>query len=256
MRTTLFGHRIRWTTLLLSLALCSRLCAGVMPIIDLLTPNGFGVNNDNNTGQPASDFPPEGSITLDFYAGLEPGNQWYKAGLVARLTDPAASILYFPDPNTGEPAIVAPESVGSPTRHVSFVSMPGNREANVRFRDALIPGVRGGFDPRFPGIPEADGMNFNVAFERALLVHIFSGGFVGRVTIDVSQVLADRGLGPDDFFLGQSGEPGLPLANLMLASRSVEDPTFHRIDLTLYAVPEPATLLLLAFGGLLMRTRR
>ena len=241
-----------WVTILVATA-CA--IADAAPIIDLLTPNGFGVRNDNNTGQPASDFPADGLITLDFYADLEVGDQWYAAGVVARLTDPAASILYFPDPNTGEPAIIAPESFGSPTRHVSFVSMPRGREQNSRFRESAAPSILGGFDPptaRF----QADPMNFDIAIMRAPIHHIFSGGFVGRVTIDVSQVRSDRGLGPDDFFLGQTGEPGLPLANLVLASRSVEDPTFHRIDLTLYAVPEPATLLLLAFGGLLMRTRR
>ena len=210
----------------------------VQPIVDLLTPNGFGINNDNNSGAPASDFPPVGLVTLDLYVSVTPGDEWETAGIAVHLTTALATIEYFLDPNG--PVLTAPESAGSPSRHVSFVSEVRGRELSSRFRSPAV--LHGPWDP--PTQPQADGMNFNLAFsEPAFPEEEDEGsGFVGRVSIDVSQVLADRQLGPDDLFLGPPAQGFPPVADIAFAAASQLNPTGRRIDLTLYAVPEPAAL--------------
>jgi len=229
--------------------------ADVQPIVDLLTANGFGTNDDNNSGHSATDFPPGGVVTLDFYVDLTPADLWNAAGIAARLTNPLANIVYWFDPND-QPVLTAPEAAGSPSRHVSFVSLPSSRESAFRFSERGAANLAGGYDPP-TAVPQADAMNFNVAsFYSGVPDSPRGDGFVGRVTIDVSDLLAAQGLGPDDLFLGAPGERFPAVANIAFAANTSLNPTLQRIDLTLYAIPEPPTLVLVVVGSLMVAPNR
>jgi len=225
----------------------------IEPIVDRLTPNGFGLNNDNNSGQPASEFPPAGLVTLDSYVDVTADDNWLCAGMVVQLRNPLASIEYFLDPNG--PVLTAPESAGSPSRHVSFVSQPRPRGANSRFRLGGLANIAGGYDPPTPR-PQADPTRLNIAWFDEHQPDYPNDGFVGRATIDVSDLLAAQGLGPDELFLGP-GRQSFPMAaEIAFAATTVRDPTLRRIDLTRYAVPESASLALLAVSVLMALRRR
>jgi len=224
----------------------------VEPFLDLLTPNGFGAHEDNNSGLPASDFPPVGLATLDFYVDVTSDDRWKHAGMVVQVANRLASIEYFLDPNG--PVLTAPESAGSPSRHVSFVSLPlvAGREQRARFR--VPANVAGGYDTPFV---QADASRLNIAWFDEVGIEYTDDGFVGRVTIDVSELLADLGLGPDDLFLDHAGRPFPAVADIAFATGTWRNPTpLQRIDLTLYAIPEPASLALLLAGILTAAHRR
>ena len=189
-------------------------------------------------------------LVIDFMldVGLPSNDEW-TAGAIRVEAAGGLRLRYTTDPNTGANVFTVPDA-GIGGRHVSFVNMPSGQFADVRFREGARAGIGGAYDPS-GSEPTASANLLNLTYHEFGIVHNIRSGYTARAAFDIDGSPADFGLLPTD---PSDNTPG-PFGRVELAVVTVN----YSFPATIAAwniVPEPATLLLLAFGGLALRFRR
>lgn len=193
-----------------------------------------------------------GRAGYDVEITIDAGDAWSAGGIQAVSQVPGVTFVYFPDPNTGYPAFTAPESRGSPTRFVTFVSLPRGQDANVRFRNGGVPTIVGAFT--LPPVPIVTPSEFNVGYAEIPPTHTQPGGFTQRLVVDYSSSIY---AGEAVYAATAPASPGdvkLVRIDSGFQTHNFASPlTLKRWGI--YATPEPASLALLAVAAAAARRR-
>jgi hypothetical protein len=197
--------------------------------------------------QPTIDIVDLGGGTFDVNVSSLGGGSAWTAGGLAGTTSNGGSFVYAQDPNSGANLITEPGS----DSNVTFVSLPTGQSAAKRFDDRRAPSIAGKFLGG-TGDPTATAGEVDVAF--------FASPGTSAATGYVARVSVASGFAPGDVFATAGAAPA---GTTVLASGSVTSTTDAFTDAagaaitwTVYAIPEPATLALLALGGLAAFRRR
>jgi len=192
-----------------------------------------------------------GLAGYDVEITIDPGDAWSAGGIQAVSQVPGVTFVYFADPNSGYPVLTAPESRGSPTRHVTFVSLPRAQDANARFRDAGAARITG---PYWLGVSAtADPGYYEVGYAEFPPTYTQPGGFTQRLVIDYSNSIY---AGEILYAATSPASPGdVTLVRVRSGFVTHNFSPLTRLQWNIYATPEPASLALLAVAAAAARRR-
>lgn len=205
---------------------------------------------------------PAGLVGADVLVTVAPTADWWTVGGIAGSTNVAgASHVYALDPNTSAPILTAPGGSGTPGPAVSFVNLPRDQFSTKRFGANGAANIAGAYLPPAPA-PIGTDSEFNVAFLQfppsTTGADVPDVGAIARVVLDISGV--DLGGPISDVYVGSQQNPNdVLLASYNVASATKNTPSpLSTLDFGFYAVviPEPASLALIALGGLMALRRR
>lgn len=227
--------------------------ASVTTSIDLLDPSDGGTQ------------PPAGIVAVDVFVDASADDVWTAAGLRGVVT-PAGqalnvSLRYVSDPNG--PILF---NTGTADRFGTFFSKPRNRDANGRYTNAGAAAA-GRYSPTGP-IATATANEINIAWFASPPENSTSpsfDGYIARVALNVADVQALPGF--QGIFAGRpEAAGGNPIIfqsstddgpNTGTVSASFDVPQIGGLDWAVwYVIPEPASLALIALGGLAAFRRR
>jgi len=196
--------------------------------------------------------------TADVLIDVAPASDWWTVGGLSGGPVDASTAQYFiSDPNDASvPIMTAPGTASASTTHTTFVSLPRDAAAAKRFGANGAADIAGGYLPPSP-TATLDASGANIAYLQfppsADGLDVPDTGAIARVTIEDL-------VGGREIVISSSGAPaGFPvlLAEYNLASGTKEDPApLATLVFGFYTVPEPASLALLALGGLMAIRRR
>lgn len=191
----------------------------------------------------------------DVQVVLGAGDAWTAGGIAANSLVAGVTMVCYDDPNSGT-AFTAPEStsVPSPSRNISFVSLPRDQNANARFRTAGAATVVGAYNPA-GAVPICSPTEFNVAYAEIPPTFTQPSGYTQRLVVDYS---ASAYASETVYAATAPASPGdvmLVSVETAMATRNFASPlTIQRWGI--FATPEPASLALLALGALAAIRRR
>lgn len=176
-------------------------------------------------------------------------DDWTVAGITGGTVNGATQNVVL-DPNTGAAVQTAP---GTANQLVTFVSLPRPATANARF--TVAASIAGGFDPVTP-VADLDTDSINIAWlEFPPVSTTPDTGAIARIVIHNGGAFAGNAV-----YISTTGpaNPGdVLLGEYRAASGTVDVPSpLASLTFGFYTVPEPATLALLALGGLAAIRRR
>ena len=189
---------------------------------------------------------PANVLVIDLSFDFGTGDSWTGIGLRAEAAG-GLTMRYATDPNTGDNLFTAPAS-GVGGRHVTFVNKAAPQFAGRRFRLLHAAAIAGAYDPSGPQ-PFASSLLVNVVHVAVPLDAGTLFGYTARAAFNIAG-------NPEDFALiatdPEDNTPG-PFGRVELAVGTGKFPALTAAAWNI--VPEPSTLLLLAFGGLVLRIR-
>lgn len=225
--------------------------------VDLLTPNE------------TSGTIPANTRIVDMFFDYLASDIWTAAGIRA-VAESGATIIYFDsDLNTPgiQPGLI---SGGTANRFTTMLSKPRGRDLVGRFTNGGVA-LAGAFDPA-ASVPVTSPGELNVAYFASPPEFPPApppDGYIARIAVDISNVPEIPGADSHDYDNWGAGPlDSIPIgARVVLRSVGVDQPggtataTLHvpALDFSNWAmwyVPEPATLSLLALGGLAAIRRR
>lgn len=178
---------------------------------------------------------------------------WTAGGIAANSLVAGVTMVCYNDPNTGT-AFTAPETAGSASRNVSFVSLPRDQNTNARFRTAGAATIVGAYSPAGPAAI-CSATQFNVAYAEIPPTFLQGTGYTQRLVVDYS---GSAYAGETVYAATAPASPGdvqLVSVETAIATQDFASPlTIQRWGI--YATPEPASLALLALGALAAIRRR
>jgi len=202
----------------------------------------------------------DGVIAADVFTTVSAGDSWTAAG-VRGVTSNGATLRYAHDPNTGLPILTNPTTAN---RLSTFFNTPRDAEANGRFNVGRAAAA-GQYCPTGPTAMSTD-TEVNVAYFASPPETIGSptvSGAIFRVALDLPAGVLDSGV---VIWAGDEAPPTHPIVLFRSFCVNAQQggtmgATFDVPALTggnwgLSAIPEPASLALLALGGLLAMRRR
>ena len=201
--------------------------------------------------QPAINIVDLGGGSFDVQvADLNGGTVW-TAGGIAGSTSGGASFVYATDPN----GMQTLDNAQGNNANITFFSLPTGQNANKRFNGARPVSFAGKYLGG-TGAPTADPSAMDIAFFDAPGGAEGNTGFIARVGLDTSgtgfaagDIVAAAGAAPNGTTVLASGV-------VTSTTDAFTDAGAAQIDWVVYAIPEPATLALLALGGLAAFRRR
>jgi hypothetical protein len=194
-------------------------------------------------------------VTADVFISVPDPADWWTVGGIAGgpLANGLAHWIYN-EPNT-QAFITAPGNDTPQAEFATFVSLPRDQFSNKRFGPNGAASVVGGYSPPAPSA--AFGGDFiNIAFiefpPATDGVRVPDFGFIARVTLENSPAIS--GFGTDDIFVAESPAAGILLAEYQVASATRLHPApLSEFTFGFYAIPEPASLVLLLTAGIARR---
>ncbi len=178
---------------------------------------------------------------------------WTTSGLAGTAAG-GASFVYSTDPNSGANLAIQDVTNGTGLENVTFVSLPAGQVATKRFDGRRAPQIAGKFVGG-TGPATVDAGEVDVAWF-ASPGSVEPAGYVARVVLDIS----GTGFAAGDVFATAGAAPGgttvLASGSATATTDAFTDAGAAAIAWTVYAIPEPATLALLALGGLAAFRRR
>jgi len=182
---------------------------------------------------------------------IDAGDAWLAGGICAEVRVPGVTFVYFMDPNTGYVVFTAPESSGSPTRAVTFVSLPRAQNANARFRTAGAASVVGPLCTAGPA-PVALPGYYDVAYAEIPPTFTQSSGFTQRVVVDY----ADSAYAGETVYAASSpasaSDVMLVRVSSAVATRTRPSPLTWQ-HWGIFATPEPTTLAMFVLAAAVRR---
>jgi hypothetical protein len=184
-------------------------------------------------------------FSADVFVDVTPDEHWFSGGLGLGpgSPEPGVTLYYSRDPNTGDVRLTAPGNANDAEAFGTFVSFPFGQTQNARFRrEAQFNGGYWGAPA-----PQAEPTILEVSYLEFPPSLTFGSGFTQRVTIDVSgSVYAGR-----DVYVSSTGPMGtqhVRLGRFESAALGTPSGQLETIRWAFFAVPEPASLVLLCFG--------
>lgn len=230
-----------------------RLCLTGMSVVPTLAQVELGVAQVD-----ASSLGADYATADVFVSVLDSADWWTAGGITGGIV--AAGLehhLYF-DPESTELLKTAPGNDTPQAEFATFVSLPRGQTSNARFRGGGAASIVGGYSPPDP-IETLTLNEINLAFiefpPSTDGASVPDFGFIARVTLHNMPALS--GVATDDIVVSTSHLPGTLLAEYEVASATRNHPTpLTTLTFGFYAVPEPATMMMLALATSLSRYRR
>lgn len=196
-------------------------------------------------------------VTADVFINVpDVDDYWTVGGIAGGPTSAGLQHHIHFDPNT-EPYMTAPGNSTPQAEFATFVSLPRGQFSNARFRGgrASIPGAYN------PPLPDAvfSLSEINLAFLEfpppANGDNVPDFGFIARVTLHNTPALS--GFATNDIVVSSTPLPGTLLAEYEVASATRNHPSpLSTLTFGFYAIPEPATVVMLILVAGLSTRRR
>lgn len=215
-------------------------------------------------------MPPAGVIAIDVMVDADPTDVWTAGGLRGVVTPGGqalgVALRYAGTDDTNTPHDDRLFNPGTANRFSTFFSKPKNRDANGRYTNGAAA-VAGRYSPTGP-LETSTASEINIAWFASPPESSTSpsaDGAVARVSLDVAGVMALPDF--DGFVVGAPGAATGPIIFQSstddpnaagTVSASFDNPTISGLDWAVWynVIPEPASLALLALGGLVALRRR
>jgi len=189
---------------------------------------------------------------------IDGADWWTVGGIAGGPTVAGVTNYYLADPNDPSAQIlVAPGNATPQAEFATFVSLPRDQFSAKRFGANGTASIAGGYDPPQPA-PSSLPDFVNIAFLQFPPspdgADVPDSGYVARVTINTD----GSAFAGFPVTVSTTDVPGATLiAEFTAASASKNVPSpLAELTFGFYAVPEPASLALLALGGLMAIRRR
>ena len=212
---------------------------------------------------------PANTRIADVFFDMASTDAWNAAGLRAVALN-GATIIYF-DSDAGTPGVQPGLfNGGIANKFTTMLSRPRGRDAANRFTNAGII-VGGAYDPGGP-MPVTDPTLLNVAWAASPPGTPGGGsgdGYIARVAVDIDAVAEIPGFPKSDYDNWGAGPLGsVPSSSTVvlatipvnqpggMATSSFDVPALNFSSWAMWYIPEPASLALLAIGGLVAIRRR